>query len=268
MPTDTSAVGGLTLPIPAGGQDSALTDPVLVGLLDYLAHYLRASLNTKLAEMRGPTSAAAVSDVAPASRLYPWDHDGTWSRVIGTADTKLPDRLPQPAMWGWSGPETPDTTHSTIANEAVKRTLSIEWIFPELQVPDGTNNRAGLQHAVAATLWKAEERNRHETWAANAQVHETLGIMGWRILDCVPGRLQTRPQQIQQRQSQGGTGDVKRYHPCVRARIEVVERIGDRTMVDPDDVLLDFTLDMNTAENGDPDTVTVLSRIAPGPDGS
>jgi hypothetical protein len=268
VPTDTSLVGGQLLPIPTGGQDSDLVDHGVSGILSYLAHYLRSDLNTKLAEMRGPATVAPITDVAPASRLFPFDHEGTWARVVGSGPTPKPPALAQPAMWAWATASRPNKAHSTLVFDAIERTVFVEWIFPELQVPDGMGNRAGLQQAVAAVFHKAYSRNRHDTWAYNGQaagleVHVALGLMGWSIVECTAGRLQPKPRPVQRA---GEDGFVKRFHPCVKARLELIERVQGRSAVIPDDVLQDATFDF--AINDGNDSVVIHSGVADGLDGS
>src|SRR5687768_16115427 len=71
MPSTTSAVGGLTLPLTVGGANERVADPALDVLSDFLAWSLGNDLNDKLASLSGaPKPAIGTYNNAPSVFLF------------------------------------------------------------------------------------------------------------------------------------------------------------------------------------------------------
>jgi hypothetical protein len=238
MPTNTTGVGPLTLPIPTTGTNSDLDDVTLVGLLDYLAFWLRLTLNSKLAEQGGPTTAGAITDACPTSHLFPWHHQGTFVRPLPGGGS-----VPLPGMWAWEESAEPTDEFATLLYDVVKRVITVQYIFPELTAPKGVVGRNGLLAAAMRTFANAAEWGRHPTYgfdgeAVNTPIATSCDWRHWRfkgskqVLEAsLPGTGST---------SQAATraaGAEKRFYPSLLATFEVWERVSLRTASVADDMV-------------------------------
>lgn len=227
MPTNTTGVGPLVLPVPTTGANSDLDDPTLVGLLAYLGFWVRLTLNDKLAEQGGPTVAGAIADACPSSHLFPFDHQGTFVRPL-PGETAAP----LPGLWAWDESSESTTEYATLLYEVVKRTITVQYIFPELTSPKGVVGRNGVLAAVMRTFAKAAEWGKHPTFGHDGDVVGTpiQNSCGWRYWQFKSAKQTTAasvPGSASSSQSsQRAAGAEKRFFPSLLATFEVWEQIG------------------------------------------
>lgn len=227
MPTNTTGVGPLVLPVPTTGADSTLDDTTLVGLLDYLGFWLRLTLDAKLAEQGGPTTAGAVSSACPAEHLFPWDHQGTFVRPLPGGGA-----VPLPGLWAWDESSEDTTEFATLLYDVIKRTITVQYIFPELTSPKGVVGRNGILAAVMRTFAKAAEWGKHPTYgfdgdAVGTPLQASCGWRTWRFKSAKQTMAATLPNTASSAQSaQRAAGAEKRFYPSLLATFEVWERVG------------------------------------------
>lgn len=264
MPTNTTGVGPLVLPIPTTGANSTLDDTTLVGLLDYLGFWIRLALNAKLAEQGGPTTAGAITNACPAEHLFPWDHQGTFVRALPGGGA-----VPLPGMWAWDESSEPTTEYATLLYEVVKRTITVQYIFPELSAPKGVVGRNGVLAAVMRAFAKAAEWGRHPTYgfdgdAVNTPIQTSCGWRSWRFKSArqVPVAMLPGTNSVSQ-SSQRAAGAEKRFFPSLLASFEVWERIELQDASEADDMVpggLEIqVLDKDISD----DALTLMERTLP-----
>lgn len=146
MPTATSTVGPLTLPIAAGATNAAIADPVIDGLLDFLGFWLETELNAKLAQH------ADFSDTAcPSANRFAWNpmqpqgHRG---------------KLPVPGLWMWQHGVTKNVEHTITQTKRIRQ-LRCLYLYHETPKLTGLTRRAGMGAAVDAIFAKASRWQRH-----------------------------------------------------------------------------------------------------------
>lgn len=261
MPTNKSTVGGLTLPVPEGTLNTALEDPTVLGLLDFLAHWLKYGLDEKLANMQG-TSATAI----PVNATYPYDPDSIFVRTVQQL----------PALYVW--PHDEYTRPHTILKNRRERTIKAAYIFNELVAPSGLRARHGLMGAVGAVFVRAARWGRHRTYGYDTDpdgtpIARSVGIMDWRhrytqygMMWRVPGTTEGVPERV----GTGGDGSIQRGYPTVKAEFIVNELINNDSLIDlpeyPNDVMPDATLSIETGDTTQ-DTVEIMQRVLPAEDG-
>jgi hypothetical protein len=79
-----------------------------------------------------------------------------------------------------------------------------------------------------------------------------MGVCEWRLLTSKAGRLQQVPGGSDNQAGGANAGHAIRYYPTVIAQVLIKERILNDTVTDPDDVMLDSLLAIDTTEIGDP----------------
>lgn len=216
MPSNTSAVGGLTIPVPTGGTDSDLADPTLLGLLDFLGFYIRNGLNDKLAEMGGPVSSAAITNACPAANLFPWKPEGTFVR--GSL----------PALFAWEESAEQDfERYATMLRDVVLRKIRVMYVFPQLVKDGGWNNRHGLVPAIGRIMFKAAERQRHPSYGYNGAtagelLKTSIGVHAFDIVEGAEGLLHPVPRA----EGTNQRGQVERGYPSYSALFHVWEDIA------------------------------------------
>jgi hypothetical protein len=258
---DTSLVGGRTIPVPAGGTDSQLGDPTLLGLLDHLGFALKEGLDTKLSEMRGPVTSAAITDACPTANRFPWDHGGSFARNTPGENTP-----PIPALYAW---ETSSRFMPlTLYWDCLERQIKVQYIFPELQVPSGNSARHGLMSDVARIFAKATERYmRHDSYgygsdADGTPLFRSIGVLAIRMNEGQYGRLEAIPSGSSAANGRSNAaGTIQRFFPAYEATFTVWERIEPRNAEIPGDVMGDSTLTIAVDAEGD--GLDLLERILP-----
>jgi hypothetical protein len=231
MPTDNTTVGPLALPIASGAANEALEDRTLLGLLDYLGHWLRESLSAKVSDQQGPTTSDAIADACPTENLFPWNHHGTFVRR--NAD----DVLPLPGLWAWEESQEATTEHATLLYEVVRREIRVQYIFPQLTAPKGVAARHGLIPAVSRVFAKAAERGRRSDYGFDGDDDNTAiwDSCAWRAFKYRGGQAVAAAMLPSGDRSQGAAraaGAEKRFFPSFVATFWIWERIG---LQEPDD---------------------------------
>lgn len=254
MPTVNTNVGGLAIPVPAGAASDPLLDPAVLPLLDYLAYWLRAMLNTKLASMGGTADVAnqVYVDACPAANLFPYDPKQYWTHN------------PKPALYGWwGGPSI--RRGQTIVYDVRERELQLMWVYSQLNGPAGDRARSGLAADVDAIFHRAHARGAHPSYGYNGAapgtpIWKSMGVHSWEYVEGRPGALMETPSGSSRA---GGISDgqAQTYYPAVMGRVIVRERIYNDTMVDPDDVNLDTRIAIVTNEEGDRTNLVEFSEI-------
>lgn len=254
MIPETSTQAGTSFPLAAGAARSSLEDPVALGMLDYFAHWLNASLNAQLAVM-APHSAEAV----PSGRTFAYDPGGYWVR----------NGTPALYVW-WQSDEL--RNHSTLKDGIAGR-YGIMYVSDEVVAPQGLQHFAGLAPTVRRVLRRAADLGYHPSYGHGSAEDGTpiflsLGIAAWKFIRLQAGAMAPAPA-ISTAVGGPGEGGITRFFPAVLGEIEVVEVVGQTIPRDPEDVLFAITATIGTNENGDPtDTLDLMERILPAPDGS
>lgn len=224
---DTSQVGPQTLPVPTAGQDSPLHDLVVVGLLDCLGFWLKANLDGKLGEMRGPIDGTAITDACPTAHRFPWFHEDTFTRALPGQTEE-----PLPALYGWC--EDSQRLQGTLYWDFLKRKIKIQYIFPELQIPWGIGSRSGIAATVERSFAKAAERfMRHDSYGFNGDpvgtpLATTLNVTNIIFEGGRPGRLDPKPHGSAHSGRSSAAGHVQRAYAAYEGTFTVYERIEAR----------------------------------------
>lgn len=254
MIPETSTQAGTLFPLAAGAARSSLEDPVALGLLDYFAFWLNASLNAQLAVMP-PHSAQAV----PTGRTFAYDPGGYWVR----------NGTPALYVW-WQSDEL--RNHSTLKDGLAGR-YGILYVSDEVVAPAGLQHFAGITPAARRVLRRAADLGYHPSYGYNGAEDGTpiflsLGIASWKFNRLQHGAMTPVPATAA---NPGGAGEggIQRFFPAVQGEIEVVEVVGQTIPRDPEDLMGDISATIGTNENGDvADPLDFMERILPGPDGS
>jgi hypothetical protein len=221
MPSASSNVGPLTLPLAPGAPDSAVDDPTVSGLADYLRFCIRFDLNAKLANLSG-TSADAV----PAGNVFLWNplQPGalfTRGRGDGAAN-------PFPALYVWGGRGR--MSEQTLVYDAEERDIGLVWLFDELLLPGALVDRSGLRNAVIKSIERAISRRAHPAYSyqggpTGVPIAVSLGLSGRGILltACDQGMLSPVPSTIGA--AQASDQPAVRAFPAVMATLQVCERV-------------------------------------------
>lgn len=255
---DTNTVGSLALPIAAGVIDDALDDPTLLGLLAYVGHWLKESLDAKLAQQNGPAVEGAILDACPVEHRFPWNHGGAFMRPLPATG-----KPPLPGLWAYEQQAT--QREETMYWSAIERTIVVQYIFPELVSPSGMSRRSGLMGAVSRIMAKAFERGREASFGYDGAplgqpLFRSLGVQSIGLVSCKPGHIEVIPGGMAQGTGRTNTsGTVHRFYPSVEATVRVVERIGHDTAAGYDQGDASFTF---ASGNAPGDAVDVLTRIA------
>lgn len=258
MPTQTSLIGSNTLPVPAGTLDSDLSDLTEDGLLDYLAFWIKNTLDTKLANM---TADPTVTDSVPTANRFTYN----------PLDGQIWVRNSTPALYVWWDGEAKDV-QATLSYRHVVRTLKAFYVFNELDFPGERSYHCGLSGLVALSFFKAAERGRHPSYghgsdAAGTPIAKSLNWVQWWCTGATDGTQWMVPGGSNAGGIGIGEGAEQRGFPFTVGTFEIVERIDQDQLVFPDDVLGDADIAIDTGDTVQ-DTFTILNRIAPPPDGS
>lgn len=259
MPSETSAVGGLTLPIPAGVAGARLTDPVLDMVLDFAAWYIKNALDARLAML---LPAGDIVDACPTANRFRFDPtDPQGVKVL----------MPLPSLfvyWEGLSKGVPFTTMHTYR----VRELQVLYCYEELPSQASKVERIGWANAVDAAWHKMSERQAHSSYTPSggavgmtpSQALAALGVVDWRYLGGEQGRFGIDEGPHAARRAKRTSG---RDWPSVRGKFEVWERIEPMTMEDPTDVLGDGLVTFNVGCESD-ETVPLMERVLDAPDGS
>lgn len=246
MPSETSAVGPLTLPIAAGTVGDRVADPAVDALLDFLAFYLNESLSDKLANVPG-TSAVAVPD----ANRFPWNPTEPRGHHV---------RLPVPSLFAWWDGRSQPFERETAAYLYRQREIHVIYVFDELPAMAALDKRAGLLAAVDAVFFKAADRGYHPDYEYNGVTGQMLAFtatdpdrFSFTYMGGSPGRFGIEA-------PEGGEKSGRDY-PALRGSFLVRERIDGPSLTDPDDMAGDLELGITN------DEVPIMTRYLPGSDG-
>lgn len=269
MPSASNYVGPLLLPVPAGAQDAALDDATLTGLLAYLGHWLSASLDAKLAALRG-TNASTVG-ACPAANRFPWNPASYFVRgdEHGNATTTY-----FPALYAWRIGKPRRVPYSTIKSMRAQA-IGVAYIFDELTLPGGWESRSGLLGVVDAAFWSAAEQCYHPTFGLNSEPEGTpyavsakLAGPGLVYEGGEPGIMSPVPGQTLARGA-GADGHVLRGYPVLQAQFTAYEQVGQFIPTDPTDVAGEMTMTVKAnTDGGVDDGLEIMQRVLDAPDGT
>lgn len=258
--SDVSQVGPQTLPVPLGGTDSALQDLTLVGLLDCLGFVLKADLDGKLGEMRGPVDGNPIADACPVAHRFPWNHEDTFTRPLPGETTE-----PLPALYAWE--ESSERVQGTLVHDFIKRKITVQYIFPELQLPWGASARHGLAATVERSFAKAADRFFRIAGYGfggapdGTPLWQTINVTRIVFVGGQPGRLEPKPSGSSSGAGRSNAaGHIQRAYPCFQGVFHVLERIEK-----PTEVYEDFAKNVTgtIALGTDDDGLDILSRVIP-----
>lgn len=255
MPTSSVLVGNQSLPLESEGVDNVIVDATQQGILDYLAHWIRVSVSPRLASMRGPVSALEVADACPVGHAFAWNHENTFMRphpVSGAMSVALP------GLWGWATSCEPSERYTTLVYQAHDHTFRVDWIFHELQIPDGYAPRSGLLSAVENAIRAACQMGYHPTYQPTPDdppgrsIINAHALMGLRFVSGQAVRLQVVPRG-------DGDGHTKRFYPCYQATLSYSDRVDLWTPDPTGDAYGDSMLTLS------PEGLDCLVRVLPAP---
>lgn len=252
MPSSASRVGAFALPPEAGNLGDAFEDPLVVGLLDYLAFWLNWGLNAKLSAQIG-TSAEAV----PEANRYPFD------------PARYFVRRGIPALYVWCESTEPVGEWTTMQRIS-RRTVKAMWVFDELVAPAGVAMRHGLLRAADNLLTLAEATDRHREWPdvgsryagtipQGAQFGPSFGLRKWAKQAATLGAMWQVP-------DTRADGAVQLGHPALQTSFLVEELVGFETMLGSDALSYGTTEIAGGGHDGAGFTVELHTAIADVPD--
>lgn len=138
-----AAVGPLVLPVPVDAANSAIADPVVDGVLDYLAFCLDAALDDKFRSL-----IANPTDAVPTANRFNFNPREPRGHHV---------RLPVPALFvWWEGKSLPtEKETATVLYAWRRRRLHVLYVFPEGPSMEEMVRRAGLLSVVDAVIQQA-----------------------------------------------------------------------------------------------------------------
>lgn len=230
MPTPASAVGSLELPLAPGVQDTPIDDPAVAGLADYLRFWIRSDVNAKLSNLRGTSI-----DAVPNGNLFFWNPLEPSATFLRSRGAGQPSPLPALYVWGSKGRLIPQT----LVYDAQERDIGLLWVFDELVVPEGLEDRYGLRSAVAASIGRAISLRAHPAYRyrggrPGVPIATSLRLTGRGIVltSTQPGMMSPIPQGIGT--AQAADQPIVRAYPSLLATIQIWERIEQMRPTDAD----------------------------------
>ncbi len=266
MPTPASTVGALSLPAPVGATDAQLEDPAIAGLLDYFAFWVKWALDAKLATMTTPpVKTSAVYDACPVANRYSSDPSQLISSTFNT-----------PALFVWC--QTNKREPRTLVRDMRIRELRMIYVFPNLIGATQIEQWSGLMSTVDATLARACARKSHPGYSyggsvLNESIMVMFSLLGITYEGSQEGFLRelvgASVRDAAERGSPGhnDSGGIQRGYPSLHARITIAEDILDDTLRDPEDMLNDSLVTLETGDTTS-DTVPLINHYLVAPDGS
>lgn len=259
MPSQTSSVGGLTIPVPAEPVGTKFADPAVEYILDFASFFIKDALDARLATIR---PAGLTVDAVPVQNRFTFDP---------MEPQGVNKKLPLPCLFVyWTG-KSERIIHSSLLQYR-KRTLGLMYAYEELPSFASLDERRGWSNAVDAALHKMSERQLHPDYTPPGgspgmslyQALAPLGVICWKYLGGQSGRfgIDQGPNAARAAKKRSG-----RDWPAVMGMFEVTERIQQETMVDPDDVTTDIAMGIYGGSESD-QTQKIMDRFLPAPDGT
>lgn len=218
----TSSVGAIELPVPADDVATPFVDPMIVGLLDFLGFVVKASIETRLVQIR-----TTITDACPSANRFDYDPRQSFARDL----TKLP------ALYIWWGGRSKNVEATTVRNRR-ERELNLLYVIAPVRYPEGATVFAGALGAADAAICEASDRGYHPAYGFRGDPAGTLlarslapvGTIGWEytggqvgILEPVPRKRRNNDPNMQE--------DV---FPALQGTIRVMERRTDNADQDED----------------------------------
>jgi hypothetical protein len=263
LPTSSVTIGSQTLPLEAGGVDSPISDPRAVGFLSYFGFWIKQALDTKLAEMGGPTASGAYTDACPVPYRFAWNHCGNFMRPHPADGTM---QVPLPGLWIWCERTVPSQRYSTLLYRAYEHTYRLNYIFPPLAIPDGYNARSGLTATIGNALMVACDKGRHPLYGYGADADGTplvvsLDLMAFDYVGGVPGMFEPTPTTGKNGKGRGGAvGAEIQFYPAYDMTFTVVDRVGDWVSDPVADAMPDVLVSIEESE------LEILERVLVAPE--
>ena len=259
MPSESSAVGALQLPVPDGVVGDKISDPLVDAILDFASFYIKDALDGKLVNV---LPAGLMVDAVPEKNRY--DFDPLEPRGLQVT-------LPVPSLFVWWGGESRVMPMTTIYNYRV-RVIDLLYVFPELPKMSEMVRRAGLMSTVDAAMHKMSKRQIHYAYEYNgmpkgmgiSQAIAPLDVVSWEYMGGKPGRFGIDEGPGAERRA---VKKSARDYPALKGSFTVYERVNQRTMEDPADVLHDSPMSINAAGEGS-DAAFFMDRVLGAPDGT
>lgn len=254
-------VGALDVPALSGDTNTPIEDPTLAGLLDFAGYLIKWALDTRLAQLQGPTTSDPITDACPEANRYPYNPETAHVRVG------------KPALFAWwQGPSR--VAQWTMVYGKRERTIHLLYMFPETVLPNGMGARSGLLSIVDAVFAKLANEAAHPSYgydggAVGTPITQSLDLMRLvyeggeaSMAFEVPGNTTAAEQ------GRAG-GQVQRGYPTLRGVFTVWERVGVSSGLDPEDVAGPLLATVRVNEQGDmDDMLTIKEGYMGGADGS
>ncbi len=242
--------GAQTLPLEAGGADPAIVDPLCVGLADYLAFWIRHDIGEAGVEQRP----AEVADVLPIGNVFGYDPRQAWARKSSL--------LPSLYVW-WPEKTQSRIVRRTGAYAIRERTLHIQYVLAEIQIPTGSRVYSGLTQAVDAVMVRALADGYHPGYAYAGDAPGTplafsLAAPGYLKFEYVGGKAVFALDRPESNARPGGSKETLAHiaYPMFIGVVKVWERI-DRH-VPENETLTSLNVDISV----DPESsLPVLRRV-------
>lgn len=259
MPSETSAVGALELPIPSGEVGQKISDPLIDAILDFASFYIKDALDEKLVNVLPP---GLMVDAVPEENRF--DFDPLQPRGIQIT-------LPVPSLFVWWQGMSKVFQQTTIHTYR-QRQIELMYVFPELPKITEMERRAGLMSSVDAAMHKMSLRQLHNNYGYDgmpkgmgiAQAIAPLNIVSWQYMGGKPGRFGIDEGPLAERRAAKKSG---RDYPALKGSFMVYERVQPRTLEDPGDVLHDSNIYISTDGEGT-DAELFMEGILSAPDGT
>ena len=259
MPSETSSVGAIELPVAAGDVGQAVDDPLVNALLDFASFYIKNALDSKLQNI---LPSGTMGDAVPTKNRFnfnPMEPQG------------IKVKLPVPALFVWwqGGSQVYEQTTIYCYRQ---RPLEIMYVFPELPQQTEVARRAGLLSCVDAAMHKMSKRQIHTSYSYGTnpagmgidQALAPLDVISWEYVGGQVGRFGIDEGVGAERRVKKKSG---RDYPALRGRFMVYERVQEMTLEDPADVLHDSNFAISAAGEGSTPTF-IMDRTLTAPDGT
>jgi hypothetical protein len=260
MPSATSPVGTIEIPLAAGASGATAADPIVDGVIDYVAWVLNSALNARLANW--PSYGGKFSQAVPTANRFAWNPLEPQGHMA---------KLPVPGLWIWWHGRDTHGEHTLLQRKRT-RDLRMLWVIPERPALSELERRAGLLSIASAALHRAGHWQRHPSYsygssAAGTPLYQTLadiGLLWFELLGCETLRFGIGAGQpgvpVPKERKPG------RDYPALAAVWRIEELVGAKVMQNPDDLNRDHQVTIEATDGDEP--VEIMQGIVGAPDGS
>ncbi len=258
MPSLAGAVGGVELPVPAGKINEKFEDPLVEALLSFAAWYIKQAIDDKLEKITGTSH-----DAVPEANRFSFDPLEPRGHQI---------KLPHPALFVyWSGKS--QWADQTVLYATRMREIQFLYVYDELAGIKDMNRRIGIFNAVDAAMFQMTKRQvaAEFTYGDNPEgmwINTSLGDLNtieWDWMGGTPGRFGIDEGPLASRRAAKKSGID---YPALMGMWMVDERVALSTLEDPEDVMPDMLMTINSSDGETSDTVEFMQRYLTAPDGS